>query len=476
MKINVLKFLGSLVIFLLLMTSCKKDNYTKLPINVQKSGGPNDSWIVTKSKFNSWFEDGKVSLDGEVKPANSLDFPEDSINDFNKWSQQMFLWITSPKNSTVVLETPEFYTVSPKDSAGHRDLISHPATKSKTALGLRKLESEENQAAHDNNVLMAKDGSLVYYITYVNDVYAQFLQAGQSDSIKYTNSLFPTDKKELDSIIDFAKSKGHTTLSRNTLAMELKTSWVDLANIPPANKSDYITIQAEVPTFDRTSNTKWTTTGEKLKTLALVGMHIVGSVKGHPEMIWATFEHQHNAPNLEYDYIDMHGKTQTNLSDTGNNWLLNSNTSDFTYNISRINYDNSSIIANQDVSNIISPSNTKRVFAFGNDNSLAKENSKIIAFNNSVRNQLMAGDVRKNYIFIGAIWTDGRGPNTNNMAGNTFLANSTMETTFQQNGNNCFTCHKDNRHNTPVTYSLDPNIPNALSHIYSELKGGKLIQ
>jgi hypothetical protein len=40
--------------------------------------------------------------------------------------------------------------------------------------------------------------------------------------------------------------------------------------------------------------------GQKTVNLAMVGMHVVGSTKGHPEMIWATFEHIGNAPNDDY--------------------------------------------------------------------------------------------------------------------------------------------------------------------------------
>ena len=37
--------------------------------------------------------------------------------------------------------------------------------------------------------------------------------------------------------------------------------------------------------------------------MAMVGLHVVGSVKGHPEMVWATFEHIDNAPQNNYVYI-----------------------------------------------------------------------------------------------------------------------------------------------------------------------------
>jgi hypothetical protein len=77
----------------------------------------------------------------------------------------------------------------------------------------------------------------------------------------------------------------------------------------------------------------------------------------------------------------------------------------------------------------------------------------------------LSGDIRENYIFIGAIWTnDSKLPI---LRCNKYLANSTMETNAQgtmknpEMGTNCFSCHST---------SLDPNIPFALSHIYSEIK------
>jgi len=42
--------------------------------------------------------------------------------------------------------------------------------------------------------------------------------------------------------------------------MEIKTSWVELKNENDYN--NYITIEAEVPTYDKTSETIWTPTGK----------------------------------------------------------------------------------------------------------------------------------------------------------------------------------------------------------------------
>lgn len=478
--------LASLLIFMLIMASCKPD-YTKLPTDVKK---------IADLKLNNWFANGKVSLNGQVMAANSVDFNNGTNIDFYKWSEQMFLWITSPEDNTIVLETPEFFTVSPPYSnSKKRDLIPHNPSKTLSAsVNIIKLDTEEGQAGSDD-VLMSKDGSILYYITFVNDVYAKFLDGSKKEKLNDSIS-FPTTQRELDSIIAFAKSIGETVRSPNTLTMELKTSWVDLATIPLDIQKEYITVRANVPTYDRSSDKKWTPTGKsQIKTLALLGMHVVGSVKGHPEMIWATFEHRHNSPNLTYSYVDENGKTKTVSADTGNHWLLNSKSTDIVYNKSHMNYKNNTIVANSN--NTISPSNTKRINAFGvaydnsespnNENkSTAESNSQIIAVNNTVRDQLIAGDVRKNYIFIGATWTqNGATPTGKSYSvkkkqtspgvavGTSQLANSTMETYFQygagkfnSNDASCFSCHYG---------SLAPNAPFDLSHIYSQLLKGEIL-
>ena len=482
---------ASLMLFMLIMVSCVKPDYTKLPTDVKK---------IANLKLNNWFANGKVTLNGQVMAANSVDFNNGTSTniDFYKWSEQMFLWITSPKDNTIVLETPEFYTVSPPYSKGNtisRNLIPHNPSKTLSAsVNIIKLDTEEGQAGSDD-VLMSKDGSILYYITFVNDVYAKFLDGSIKKKLN-DPKFFPTTHKELDRIIAFAKNIGETVKSPETLTMELKTSWVDLDSIPKDIRKEYITVRANVPTYDRSSNKKWTLTGKpQIKTLALLGMHVVGSVKGHPEMIWATFEHRHNSPNLTYDYVDENGKTKTVVADTGNHWLLNSKSTDIVYNKSHMNYENNTIVAKSN--DTISPSNTKRINAFGvaydnnakpnNENkSTAESNSQIIAVNNTVRDQLIAGDVRKNYIFIGATWTqNGAAPTGKSYSvkkkqtspgvavGTSQLANSTMETYFQygaagkfnSNDASCFSCHNGN---------LNPKEKKGLSHIYSQLFDGEI--
>lgn len=85
---------------------------------------------LTPTEFNTWFESGAASLNGAVLPANSVTFPNIPNCSFYKWSQQMFLWLTSPApprygSGGLVMNTPAFYDVSPPDGSGKRHFIPH---------------------------------------------------------------------------------------------------------------------------------------------------------------------------------------------------------------------------------------------------------------------------------------------------------------------------------------------------------------
>ncbi len=69
---------------------------------------------VPPATFASWFASGKPSLDGLVKPANSVTFPNSPNLSFYNWSEQMFLWITSPVPGSRhrILSSPLFFQVS----------------------------------------------------------------------------------------------------------------------------------------------------------------------------------------------------------------------------------------------------------------------------------------------------------------------------------------------------------------------------
>lgn len=566
-------------------------NQPKALVAVNRITLPQDvlpSCTLTVSAFNKWFASDTAKVNGLVLPANSVAFPHQNNCDFYQWSENMFLWITSPNTAGkygsggTVLESPVFYDVQPSppsDTSGSRRLVPHTAggiismtshiakngpnrlpvvidTKGRmlevevakptanakamvkntagAAVEVAKvsldskgafvfadktgkviehpkaiihhkfnskfivqefsaggksvfLDADGNQVQTEagqatGNVLMTRNHSLVYYLTMVNDVYAYFVSGFQS-----TATEFPTTKAALDSILAYAKAnKLPPPPDSNALAMELKTSWVEASTLP--NPQDYVTIMATIPTYDTTSNTKWVpiSNGQKTVKMALVGMHVVGSVAGHPEMIWATFEHNGNTPNAAYQYITAGKVVKTVAQDTGKAWLFSSNAADTAVNHSNMsNVILPSFASTYDTihattGHTISPSNTLAVYPWGTvagsvpnqqDTSSSASNSEIISLNNNIRHLFPGGDVRLNYLLIGASWTNGGAPpngtvySATNTApgaaiGTSCLANTTMETDFQSSIHTCFFCHS----NSPATLN-----PGDISHIFSSI-------
>jgi hypothetical protein len=582
-KIAVALFTVAIVLFI----GCNKKKEVAALVSSGDEYLPQDvkqSCTVSESEFNSWFKTGKVSENGLVTPANSVTFPHNNNCDFYKWSEQMFLWITSPASGTysgkgTVLESSVFYNVSPPDAKGKRTMTQHNPNEILSAVGNinqngpnrlplvsdkfgrlfeveppksdekvkdetnklvqvsrittdakglysfidikgkviknakpvidskvdpanvlqefkvgkksvflnskgEEVQTEQGQAG-SHGALMGENKSLVYYITMVNDVYAYFL-TGVNEG-KLNGNQFPTTASARDSILAYAKTKGWATPpDPDALAMELKTSWIEVKDLP--NADSYITIKAKIPTYDKSNPNKWIENGQTTATLALVGMHVVGSVAGHPEMIWATFEHEKNSPNAAYAYRDVNDKIKQVKADTGTGWLFNANANDTVgaQNIQNMTVKADSIIITDPTVN--SPT-ARRIMAWGvasntvpngEDKTPADSNSEIISINNAVRKMLDPKDIRRNYLLIGATWTfGGSAPNgksypygsatdsihKGDAIGTGQLANTTMETYFQSpssasnkdDSRSCFYCHG---------YSLSPG---KLSHVFSSI-------
>ena len=457
------------------------------PLNLVQNSLPADAkstCVVTPAVFATWFHSGNATLDGLVDPANSVTFPDIPNCSFYQWSEQMFLWITSPTNGQRVFNTSTFFDVSAPDpnNGGARSFIPHP-------LNPALIDVEQGQA--DGSVLEAQatsGGSLVYYITMVNDVYA-FLATGVkiNPPLNPAPTHFPTTQSDLNQITTFAAQHGVTFPDPNALAIMVKSSWVLAAGLP--NLSTYITTTATVPTYDQSNPAQWVLNGQQTVQLALVGMHVVGSTGGlvhqdgsvgHPEMIWATFEHFANAPRGEYRYVNTNNNNNivTVDEDPTASWVFTSTNSAGPFNCLHMTYNNvinnppsikafsPTIPPSCPANAVVSPSDTIRWKAFGAASEVVSNpidvtprdsNTEIISINNSIIGmlQFMSGtDVRSNYVMTGATWTvNGAAPtgifaNGGNEVGTNVLSNATMETynqgtdnTLASGGLNCFTCH-----------------------------------
>jgi hypothetical protein len=417
---------------------------------------PNDAkqtCVFEAGEFGGWFATGAVALNGAVKPADSLGFnlhfhvpPNHPDCNFYKWSEQMFLHVTSPADKTGrVFESPEFYTLSASGPDHRRSLVQN-----RGFLVRDPKPVEQGGQPNGRGILMATaNPSLVYYASHINDVYAYFLTATQNDDPKPQR--FPIEESELNRIEVFAKSKGAKLANSHALIVQLKSAWVETTGL---DVSKYITISAMIPTYrSNQDNTRWERTDDNLRPaqLALVGMHIVGSVNGHEEMVWATFEHIDNAPMASYSYNNKSDQTIAVGPEPKGTWLFSArNCTDPSRNQERMKMSNASYI-DALPGKTIGPIDTCRENAWGGhpgDPRLVEKNTHIIAINSSIMGMLKSGDVRRNYLLIGATWGPGLGSRR--------LANTTLET-FEQD-KNCTDCHLG-------------DLPSGnLSHMYLRLK------
>jgi hypothetical protein len=333
------------------------------------------------------------------------------------------------------------------------------------------IEVEQGEADPAGSILIAQNGSPIYYGIAVNEVTAYF-RTMQGATVPST-LMFPTTQTELDSIVTFASMHGRTFVDPDALAFEIKTAWIEAAGLP--NPGDYITMSADIPTYNKTDPQHWVKNGHKTATVALVSMHVVGSAAGHPEMIWATFEHLGNAPDDAYSYRNSVGGTTSVALSSAGNWLFTASGSTGPFNVShQSNGSNGDIVAA--ISGTpIGPDNIIRRKAWGAASDVAPNplknpaasNAEIISVNNSVRGVLAAGDVRKNYIMTGSTWLiAGSFPFTSfstTQVGTSKLSNTAMETftqgpsTLATGTFNCFTCHP-------------PGKTTFVSHVFSDLK------
>jgi hypothetical protein len=329
------------------------------------------------------------------------------------------------------------------------------------------IDVEQGEA--DDGVLEAQataNGSLVYYATMVNDVYAYFLTGAKDGAITTdTPNQFPTTANDLNNTIAFAMAHGKPNPpfpDPHALAIEVKSSWVVAAGLP--NLSSYITMDATIPTYDTSSSTVWKPTGSQTVQLALVGMHVVGSTLGHPEMVWATFEHVGNTPVSTYTYNSTSGpQPATVAQNTSGTWLFAANNASAPFNQQHMFFAGPSGTPPNSIQALmgftISPSDTIRSMPFGTDGTDSSSNTEIISMDNHVLSMMASGDVRGNYVMTGTTWTPfGSNPGPFNLGvGTAKLANTTMETYMQ--GSNCFSCHQSGA-----------NLTTDISHVFPGLQ------
>lgn len=357
--------------------------------------------------------------------------------DFYQFSWQWFLAQVSPSSTSPgerVFETNRL-----RDPDGGSGQCSKPkvtgranAAKLLSIRDTKPQDFEEEQA--DGSALYDQNGNVLYYTVWYSDA-----------ECNSTGSQF---------------AEG---------TMELKVAW----KILPKPDPSYFMMDAEVPMAsgnDQLAPTK--------VTLGLVGFHIVNWTKNHPEMIWATFEHKTNAPLCDGSSPMPASGWSLASNDAAQCLTANPNPNPGPPNAAcaSFNFNSATVSGNPPPPPTGTPNNICRQYAYGNapgdmtgqnDN---KSNREAIVQLNA---QLVGPDgmltklgadnpmsVWKNYELVGALWTKNGQSSTDqaNQRGSLYLANMTMESFFESNTQNCFTCH-----------NFDVNDQPDVSHICGDL-------
>ncbi|WP_019866399.1 hypothetical protein [Methylovulum miyakonense] len=238
--------------------------------------------------------------------------------------------------------------------------------------------------------------------------------------------------------------------------VEIKTSWRILATADPS----YYTITATVPAISK-----------QPLNLGLVGIHLVINTANHPEFVWATFEHKSNAPDCTHPQsTPSEGWSFTSASCAA--CLVNQTPQQCAAAQPQCSFNTG--VKPQGVKG--TPNEACRVYSDGTDpGSMTNgNNNDTNRANIDMLNAQLVGPagmitqlptsnplaVLKNYFLVGGLWTNGGVSSTapNAQRGSLELSNMTMETFFQDQGNNCFTCH-----------GYDPSAPLDVSHIINNL-------
>jgi len=239
-------------------------------------------------------------------------------------------------------------------------------------------------------------------------------------------------------------------------AMSMKAAWKIVPKGQEAPRGAYtrksklytvVKIDGNLTTSD---NYKDPTLRETIEeTVALVGFHIAVVVKGHPEFIWATFEHNDNTTNAWVN----------NENENPNYTFLNFNSS----NTGALSVNAESQVISQ-AYGINPTTQVLRIHQFGGGN--ARNQKNIASLNKKVHKMIDSTSMWQNYHEVGAVWFNeanalkpdwSLATNAALETGSKTLSNSVIETFTQDsfNQNSCFSCHNTTQYNSSMGIPID---------------------
>jgi hypothetical protein len=363
-----------------------------------------------------WFPHAKTP------EPNAAAFPTDPSNcDFHQFSWNAFLWLTQD-----VAGVPRFETMPANGieaDPGVLDALIGRAGKARTL--------DLIQQAGPDGIMVDLQGHPIYYSIHSDSTFGNF--------IKQNDLLDPAKLRAFDPNTPFPVG-----------TMTLKAAWKVVA--PGENVSTFYTRTAQIALLT-VKDGKIALSGKTTEAqVALVGFHVAATLNGHPEMVWATFEHRQNAPDLPKALNAMRPDDVVSDKD----WTFYKANTQFKD--CNVNAAGAGALKLNEAEQTLSPvTQVCRIFASGGGKDSNVTNIKTL--NDSVHSQLT--DVWNNYFEVGAIWfgfPNALKPNCTFqpgalecpaqagqplLTGSTHLSNSTVETftQSQSTADNCFACH-----------------------------------
>ncbi|MEI9994475.1 MAG: hypothetical protein WDM91_07770 [Rhizomicrobium sp.] len=388
--------------------------------------------------IEKWFPHPKT------RPPNSKGFPSAPNNcDFHQWSWNAFLWLTQD-----VKGQPRFETM-PADG------VETPAGVLNPLIGRAAKATELNlvQQAGPDGIMVDLQGHPIYYSIHSDKTFGAF--------VKTNGLLDPAKLRAFDP---------NTSFPVDTLTLKAAWKVVEAGE----DTSGFYTRRAKIALLATKNGQIVVTNKTKTVKVALIGFHVAGTVNGHPEMIWATFEQMQNAPDLPKAVDQM----APNDIVSDKSWTFY--TANTPFKTCNVNSAGAGALKLDAAAQTLSPvTQVCRIIPYGGG--AASNIANIKTLNDSVHKTLTG--VWNNYFEVGAIWfnrADALKPDctfqpgalqcstTPILTGSTQLSNATVETFTQAQSaqNNCFACHNTVQVTSPNTTM--PSLPGKnvdISHV-----------
>jgi hypothetical protein len=300
----------------------------------------------------------------------------------------------------------------------------------------RAISTIATSQAKSQGVVVDKNGRAVYYGIHYNDKFETFLK-------NTLNLKKPDDIAAIAPTAQFPEG-----------CLELKSAWRVLSDDEKLHLDDVrkrlFVIDAKVPTLVQITDAAGKISihadpnQPRDEKVALIGLHVVGTIVRHPEFIWASFEHKENAPTLPKQNLPSSSPISAD---------------DFTFyrkgkkllecNVNPVKSTIAPLRLSDPAKQVLTPiTDLFRQYNSGDD--FETVDDKVDSLNKSVAGKLPAElGVWKNYQLMGAVWMNDTSTNfaeglvfgDNVLKGEIRLSNTLMETYTQVTERNCFACH-----------------------------------